>query len=111
MNSSAHSSVVSRDGTSDPRSSGLSWQSRSFPPSARDFRRAELKYPAGQHGIRLGQVGTRQNAINELKRVAIEMLGAALDDMAVDGLSLPHSRIYSRARDVHCYSTVRQSGA
>ena len=38
-----------------------------------DFRLAELENPARQHGIRLGQVATRQNAINELKRASIVM--------------------------------------
>ena len=35
-----------------------------------EFRLAELENPARQHGIRLGQVATRQNAINELKRAS-----------------------------------------
>jgi hypothetical protein len=43
-----------------------------------EFRLAELENPARQHGIRLGQVATRQNAINELKRASIVMLPAAL---------------------------------
>ena len=38
-----------------------------------EFRLAELENPARQHGIRLGQVATRQNAINELKRASIVM--------------------------------------
>jgi MinD-like ATPase involved in chromosome partitioning or flagellar assembly len=38
-----------------------------------DFRLAELENPARQHGIRLGLVATRQNAINELKRASIVM--------------------------------------
>jgi hypothetical protein len=38
-----------------------------------EFRLAELENPAQQHGIRLGQVATRQNAINELKRASIVM--------------------------------------
>jgi hypothetical protein len=37
------------------------------------FRLAELENPARQHGVRLGQVATRQNAINELKRASIVM--------------------------------------
>jgi hypothetical protein len=38
-----------------------------------EFRLAELENPARQHGIRLGQVATRQNAINELKRASFVM--------------------------------------
>jgi hypothetical protein len=38
-----------------------------------EFRLAELENPARQHGVRLGQVATRQNAINELKRASIVM--------------------------------------
>src|ERR1019366_12219 len=38
-----------------------------------EFRLAELENPARQHGIRLGQVATRQNSINELKRASIVM--------------------------------------
>src|SRR5579863_472441 len=38
-----------------------------------DFRLAELENPARQHGVRLGQVATRQNAFNELKRASIVM--------------------------------------
>ena len=38
-----------------------------------EFRLAELENPARQHGIRLGQVATRQNAIDELKRASIVM--------------------------------------
>jgi len=38
-----------------------------------EFRLAELENPARQHGIRVGQVATRQNAINELKRASIVM--------------------------------------
>jgi MinD-like ATPase involved in chromosome partitioning or flagellar assembly len=38
-----------------------------------EFRLAELENPARQHGIRLGQVATRQNAINELKSASIVM--------------------------------------
>jgi len=38
-----------------------------------EFRLAELENPARQHGISLGQVATRQNAINELKRASIVM--------------------------------------
>ena len=38
-----------------------------------ELRLAELENPARQHGIRLGQVATRQNAINELKRASIVM--------------------------------------
>ncbi len=38
-----------------------------------DFRLAELENPARQHGVRLGQIATRQNAINELKRASIVM--------------------------------------
>ncbi len=38
-----------------------------------EFRLAELENPARQHGIRLGQVATRQNTINELKRASIVM--------------------------------------
>lgn len=38
-----------------------------------EFRLAELENPARQHGIHLGQVATRQNAINELKRASIVM--------------------------------------
>jgi hypothetical protein len=38
-----------------------------------DIRLAELENPARQHGVRLGQVATRQNAINELKRASIVM--------------------------------------
>jgi hypothetical protein len=38
-----------------------------------EFRLAELENPARQHGIRLGQVAARQNAINELKRASIVM--------------------------------------
>jgi hypothetical protein len=38
-----------------------------------EFRLAELENPARQHGIRLGQVASRQNAINELKRASIVM--------------------------------------
>ena len=38
-----------------------------------EFRLAELENPARQHGIRLGQVATRQNSINELKRASIAM--------------------------------------
>jgi len=34
-----------------------------------EFRLAELENPARQHGIRLGQVATTQNAIDKLKRV------------------------------------------
>jgi MinD-like ATPase involved in chromosome partitioning or flagellar assembly len=38
-----------------------------------EFRLAELENPARQHGVRLGQVATRQNSINELKRASIVM--------------------------------------
>ena len=38
-----------------------------------DFRLAELENPARQHGIRLGQVATRQNTVPELKRASIVM--------------------------------------
>jgi hypothetical protein len=38
-----------------------------------EFRLAELENPARQHGVRLGQVATRQNAVNELKRASIVM--------------------------------------
>jgi hypothetical protein len=38
-----------------------------------EFRLAELENQARQHGIRLGQVATRQNAIDELKRASIVM--------------------------------------
>ena len=38
-----------------------------------EFRLAELENPARQHGIRLSQVATRQNAIDELKRASIVM--------------------------------------
>jgi len=38
-----------------------------------DFRLAELENPARQHGIRLGQVTTRQNTVTELKRASIVM--------------------------------------
>jgi MinD-like ATPase involved in chromosome partitioning or flagellar assembly len=38
-----------------------------------EFRLAELENPARQHGVRLGQVATRENAINELKRASIVM--------------------------------------
>jgi hypothetical protein len=38
-----------------------------------EFRLAELENPSRQHGVRLGQVATRQNAINELKRASIVM--------------------------------------
>jgi hypothetical protein len=38
-----------------------------------EFRLAELENPARQHGVRLGQIATRQNCINELKRASIVM--------------------------------------
>ena len=38
-----------------------------------EFRPAELENPARQHGVRLGQVATRQNAVDELKRASIVM--------------------------------------
>jgi hypothetical protein len=38
-----------------------------------EFRLAELENPARQHGVRLGQVAARQNAINELERASIVM--------------------------------------
>jgi hypothetical protein len=38
-----------------------------------EFRLAELENPARQHGVRLGHVATRRNAINELKRASIVM--------------------------------------
>ena len=38
-----------------------------------EFRLAELENPARQHGVRLGQVATRQNSVNELKRASIVM--------------------------------------
>jgi len=38
-----------------------------------EFRLAELENPARQHGVRLGQVATRQNSIDELKRASIAM--------------------------------------
>jgi hypothetical protein len=42
-----------------------------------EFRWAELENPARQHGVRLDQVATRQNAINELKRAWIVMRAAS----------------------------------
>jgi MinD-like ATPase involved in chromosome partitioning or flagellar assembly len=38
-----------------------------------EFRLAELENPARQHGVRLGQVATRQNSVDELKRASIVM--------------------------------------
>jgi hypothetical protein len=38
-----------------------------------EFRLAELKNPARQHGVRLGQVAARQNSVDELKRASIVM--------------------------------------
>ena len=38
-----------------------------------EFRLAELENPARQHGVRLGQVATRQNSVDELKRTSIVM--------------------------------------
>jgi hypothetical protein len=38
-----------------------------------EFRLAELENPAREHGVRLGQVASRQNSINELKRASIVM--------------------------------------
>jgi hypothetical protein len=38
-----------------------------------EFRLAELENPARQYGVRLGQVATRQNSVNELKRASIVM--------------------------------------
>lgn len=38
-----------------------------------EFRLAELENPARQHGVRLGQVATRQNSVEELKRASIVM--------------------------------------
>lgn len=36
-----------------------------------EFRLAELENPARQHGVRLGQVATRQNSVDELKLASI----------------------------------------
>jgi MinD-like ATPase involved in chromosome partitioning or flagellar assembly len=45
-----------------------------FPTVVRmEFRLAELENPARQHGVRLGQVATRQNSVDELKRASIVM--------------------------------------
>ena len=38
-----------------------------------EFRLADLENPARQHGVRLGQVATRQNSVDELKRASIVM--------------------------------------
>jgi hypothetical protein len=48
-----------------------------------EFRLAELENPARQHGVRLGQVATRQNAINELKRASIVMRAEKLSAAAL----------------------------
>jgi MinD-like ATPase involved in chromosome partitioning or flagellar assembly len=38
-----------------------------------EFRLAELENPARQYGVRLGQVATRRNSVDELKRASIVM--------------------------------------